>query len=265
MLHHSVKNEQRVPSNSSDEENNISSLSVKAEKLGELSSFQNVSMEIDTKLGDSLKVNPMSKLAVKDVIQDEKFKVRWEDIFADCHNSDENLQSTESDTEEDFGEISFMNKCFTSKQDDNILTTKQESDKNDKPTEVIYTEILKDRLRKRKINSFKCQYCKKVFPRKFELLSHEKICRHVKTEKLEKESRKLNPKYEVKKEKKDCKHLYSCKECGKVCTAEHYLKMHYITHTKEKPFICEVCNRSFAYIAHYKNHLRVHKTKSYLH
>lgn len=48
---------------------------------------------------------------------------------------------------------------------------------------------------------------------------------------------------------------HQCNECGKKFGTAAKLKLHFRTHTREKPHACNVCKKSFSY----KNNLEVHK------
>ncbi|GBO34173.1 Zinc finger protein 227, partial [Araneus ventricosus] len=58
---------------------------------------------------------------------------------------------------------------------------------------------------------------------------------------------------------------YSCDVCGKAFSQRNSLNLHYLTHTKEKPHSCEVCGKAFSrkdnLNVHYRKH-RKEKTQS---
>ena len=38
---------------------------------------------------------------------------------------------------------------------------------------------------------------------------------------------------------------HPCETCGRVFTAKITLRQHMITHTEDRPYICELCGKSF--------------------
>jgi len=51
---------------------------------------------------------------------------------------------------------------------------------------------------------------------------------------------------------------YVCWVCQKSFKTEHYLKMHMVIHSKDKPFQCDVCNSSFNRKDKLKRHMLIH-------
>ena len=56
---------------------------------------------------------------------------------------------------------------------------------------------------------------------------------------------------------------YVCEHCNKSFTQSSSLKTHLVRHREEKPYNhkCEVCGKLFVASGNYKKHLRVHKKK----
>uniref|UniRef100_A0A2K5R5Q8 C2H2-type domain-containing protein n=1 Tax=Cebus imitator TaxID=2715852 RepID=A0A2K5R5Q8_CEBIM len=53
-----------------------------------------------------------------------------------------------------------------------------------------------------------------------------------------------------------------CLICHRVLSCQSSLKMHYCTHTGERPFQCKICGRAFSTKGNLKTHLRVHRTNT---
>lgn len=49
---------------------------------------------------------------------------------------------------------------------------------------------------------------------------------------------------------------YKCDICGRVCPSKHKLKRHLSTHSKERPFPCSICGRSFKWTEYLQKHMR---------
>ncbi|GIY61554.1 hypothetical protein CDAR_3161 [Caerostris darwini] len=64
-----------------------------------------------------------------------------------------------------------------------------------------------------------------------------------------------------KKIKKDLQ-LHKCDICGKVYAWQHDLRIHYRTHTGEKPFKCELCDKQFSQSGAIRVHLKRHHPSS---
>ena len=53
---------------------------------------------------------------------------------------------------------------------------------------------------------------------------------------------------------------FQCHVCQKKLKAEHYLKMHLMIHSGEKPFSCTTCGASFNRKDKLKRHMTIHDT-----
>ncbi|XP_055014991.1 zinc finger protein 239-like [Boleophthalmus pectinirostris] len=51
---------------------------------------------------------------------------------------------------------------------------------------------------------------------------------------------------------------FTCDQCGKVCPSPSKLKVHYRTHTGERPYSCDQCEKTFAQLANLISHVRLH-------
>uniref|UniRef100_A0A2C9K7P3 PR domain zinc finger protein 10 n=1 Tax=Biomphalaria glabrata TaxID=6526 RepID=A0A2C9K7P3_BIOGL len=88
-------------------------------------------------------------------------------------------------------------------------------------------------------NSLSCLVCKKVFPSKEELKKH------------------INVHNRYKREEKPRK--MSCPDCGKQFLTQKDIRRHRVTHSNERPFLCEHCPHTFVR----KDHLRRHYSSSH--
>ncbi|XP_017785537.1 PREDICTED: gastrula zinc finger protein XlCGF57.1-like [Nicrophorus vespilloides] len=79
---------------------------------------------------------------------------------------------------------------------------------------------------------YKCNSCNDEFGSKNELTDHRRISKH---------SSKSNP----------------CQECGKVFSSSK-LTQHMRTHTKEKPYVCNICKQGFSMSGNLKRHMMTH-------
>ena len=48
---------------------------------------------------------------------------------------------------------------------------------------------------------------------------------------------------------------YTCAQCGKEFSRRDHLRVHMVTHTKEKPFQCDICLEEFGYESTLKRHI----------
>ena len=52
---------------------------------------------------------------------------------------------------------------------------------------------------------------------------------------------------------------YECDVCKKCFKTDHYLKMHSLIHSGEKPFVCDQCNAAFNRKDKLSRHLLIHE------
>jgi uncharacterized Zn-finger protein len=50
-----------------------------------------------------------------------------------------------------------------------------------------------------------------------------------------------------------------CVVCKRVLSCQSALKMHYRTHTGERPFVCRICSRAFSTKGNLKTHMNIHR------
>ena len=55
---------------------------------------------------------------------------------------------------------------------------------------------------------------------------------------------------------------YKCKYCGKLFLFPSYLERHLKSHTGEKPFVCELCGKSFTRNYGIKKHMMLYHTEA---
>jgi KRAB domain-containing zinc finger protein len=51
---------------------------------------------------------------------------------------------------------------------------------------------------------------------------------------------------------------YVCETCGFACSRSDNLATHMRTHTKEKPYVCETCDKAFSDHSNLYTHMRTH-------
>lgn len=55
-------------------------------------------------------------------------------------------------------------------------------------------------------------------------------------------------------EKTRVRHI--CSFCNRECPSKHKLKRHLSTHTEDRPFVCDVCGKTFKWIGYLQKHIR---------
>jgi len=50
-----------------------------------------------------------------------------------------------------------------------------------------------------------------------------------------------------------------CVVCKRILSCQSALKMHYRTHTGERPFRCQICSRAFSTKGNLKTHMNIHR------
>ena len=114
-----------------------------------------------------------------------------------------------------------------------------------------------------KTRKHKCEQCNRVFESTAKLTQHKNIV-HVTTppvkcpdcEKVFKLERALGE--HRKNEHSDSEKPYKCNYCGKTFIYPSRLKVHEITHTDERNYICPVCNKRYHNISGLNRHIMIH-------
>lgn len=92
---------------------------------------------------------------------------------------------------------------------------------------------------------FQCKFCEVVFPSKVELRKHSTIC--------EKKESKAKPNQVA---------LHVCNICNKDFASPYNVRRHQLTHSDDRPFVCEYCSKSFKEKSSLTKHIkRVHLGK----
>ena len=92
---------------------------------------------------------------------------------------------------------------------------------------------------------FQCKFCETVFPSKIELRKHTSTC--------EKKESKVKP---------DQVALHVCNICNKDFASPYNVRRHQLTHSDDRPFACQFCNKSFKEKSSLTKHVkRVHVGK----
>ncbi|KAG8182392.1 hypothetical protein JTE90_010754 [Oedothorax gibbosus] len=86
---------------------------------------------------------------------------------------------------------------------------------------------------------FACKLCSEKFFTKEDLATHKFEFHKIKN-----------------KKRHDCG--YMCEICGADFFKKSALKMHYLSHPEERPFVCDVCNESFSDEGSFEDHKMVH-------
>ncbi|XP_071037978.1 zinc finger and BTB domain-containing protein 24-like, partial [Parasteatoda tepidariorum] len=98
------------------------------------------------------------------------------------------------------------------------------------------------------LKPFTCCFCKKQFTRKEHMLSHL-LSFHKNFTGNQYSNYVSNPDFGI---------IPVCKICGKLQNSMSSLKIHFRTHTGERPFTCEECGRSFTQKSSLKRHMKSH-------
>lgn len=92
-----------------------------------------------------------------------------------------------------------------------------------------------------------CKYCEEIFPNKIDLRKHTATCE-------KKESKPKDPSQVT---------LHVCNICNKDFASPYNVRRHQITHSDERPYICEFCRKCFKEKSSLTKHMkRVHKCKT---
>ena len=107
---------------------------------------------------------------------------------------------------------------------------------------------------------YKCQRCPAVFSAINEKEDHYKM--HKKEFKCSLCSKSFFTASGFEQHKANESHAHPCDDCGKVFTSTIQLKKHKTTHSTDRPFACEQCEKSFCSSANLRSHARtVHATE----
>ncbi|KAI8431633.1 hypothetical protein MSG28_016112 [Choristoneura fumiferana] len=96
-----------------------------------------------------------------------------------------------------------------------------------------------------------CYTCNKIFEHESDLQNHK--C-------LEPGSSHLNKEITEKKPQSDSQKIFSCNTCKKGFAHKKVLIRHIKTHTDEKPYMCEICDKPCKTFTGLKQHAASHKT-----
>ena len=113
----------------------------------------------------------------------------------------------------------------TAENDDQQLVSQSSSDKEPSPIIIPATSLSKVQ--------YQCRMCQAIFSKKWNCVSHMRAHRRVRP-------------------------IFRCPTCGKHCSKQSELDIHYRIHTGEKPHFCSVCQRRFVRKSQLKSHMRSH-------
>lgn len=93
------------------------------------------------------------------------------------------------------------------------------------------------------------------------IIEHEKISKSNVLPKRSKSTREKTQSHHSKDEEDPTEtyKAFPCKECDKSFQYASALKLHTVSHTSEKPYICDRCSSSFTQKSHLTRHLLIHK------
>lgn len=107
---------------------------------------------------------------------------------------------------------------------------------------------------------FECETCQRKFRRKSQCIAHMKVHSSSKMFKCSQCTRQFTHQTHLKSHEKlhSIEPRFKCTECDRAFIYNHQLVIHIRgAHTGERPFVCTVCNASFASIGQQKRHERI--------